>query len=272
MRFPEFRTKAVTFSFDDGTIHDHKLVSLMDEFGIKGTFNINGYLYGSGKEGYLTDEDLRSLYFPRGHEVANHGMYHNALINTTSTEGMCEVIEGRRAAETFYRRIIRGFVYPDRTGNNETIRSYLRMMGTAYARTGYVTGTFALPDDFMNWMPTCKHTDSNAPELAQQFIDADPRSKYCAGRDSLLFYMWGHSYECPYDDWQQIRKLCSILGGHEDVWYATNIDICDYINAYRSLIPSVDNSLLYNPSTIRLWLDWDDKRYTIGPGETISIE
>lgn len=271
MRFPGFRTKAVTFSFDDGFTYDRRLVELMNRCGIRGTFNIIGNHYTDSGKNRLTAEELRTLYFPNGHEVANHGMNHRALINLTPAEGMLEVIEGRRAAEQFYHRIIRGFVYPDRSEINDAVRSWLPMTGAAYARTGRTSGTFDLPTDFMYWKPTCKHTDENALTLAQQFLDADPRSKYCAMRDSLLYFVWGHSFECPNDDWQQIERLCALLHGHEDIWYATNIDICDYINAYRALITSTDNMLLYNPGTIRLWLDWDDRQVTIGPGETITV-
>ena len=33
--------KIVTFSIDDGTLDDFKVVEIMNRYGIKGTFNIN---------------------------------------------------------------------------------------------------------------------------------------------------------------------------------------------------------------------------------------
>ena len=271
MRFPGFMTKCVTMSFDDGSTHDKKLVEIMDKNGIKGTFNINGIHYGGNDPWRLTDEELRTLFLPNGHEVANHGMQHAAPINLTNVEGMLEVIEGRRAAEKFFDCIIRGFAFPDRTESNEDIRQYLRMSGTAYARVTQATGNFDVPQDFLAWRPTCKHTDENALQLAQRFLEAEVEKQYCARRDSLLFFVWGHSFECPKDDFTQFTHLCETLGGHDDIWYAPCIDICDYVSAYRSLIASVDNRLLYNPSTIRVFLEWDEKRYSVGPGETIHI-
>ena len=270
--YPGWVRKSITFTIDDGNVVlDRKFMNYVKPAGIKGTFNIIGNHYGSGDPNRLSYDDLKELFFPKGHEVANHCMHHAAPINLTPVEGMREVIEGRRAAETFYDRILRGFAYPDRTETNETIKSYLRMSGTAYARATEGTGTFALPKDFYNWLPTCKHTDENALALAQTFLDADPRAKYCSQRDSLLFFVWGHSFECPADDFRQFEALCALLGGHEDIWYAPCIDICDYIRTYDSLIASVDNTLLFNPSPLRVWLDWDEKRFTVGPGETIRI-
>ena len=34
LRFPGFRLKALTLSYDDGTIHDRRLVEIMKKYGI----------------------------------------------------------------------------------------------------------------------------------------------------------------------------------------------------------------------------------------------
>lgn len=43
MRFvyPEGKNKALTFSYDDGQIHDRKLVEILNRHGMKGTFHLN---------------------------------------------------------------------------------------------------------------------------------------------------------------------------------------------------------------------------------------
>ena len=41
MRWPGFLRKAVTLSYDDGVVFDKRLISIMDKYGLKGTFNIN---------------------------------------------------------------------------------------------------------------------------------------------------------------------------------------------------------------------------------------
>lgn len=45
-----------------------------------------------------------------------------------------------------------------------------------------------------------------------------------------LFHVWGHSYElADNDNWDIIERLAETVGGREDVWYATNIEICSSI-------------------------------------------
>ena len=41
MRYPGGRSKAVTFSYDDGVVQDIRLSQIFDKYGLKGTFNIN---------------------------------------------------------------------------------------------------------------------------------------------------------------------------------------------------------------------------------------
>ena len=41
--------------------------------------------------------------------------------------------------------------------------------------------------------------------------------------------------------------------GKDDVWYATNIEICDYINAYFSLKFSANGEKVYNPGAIEVF-------------------
>ena len=45
MRFPVFKSKAVTISYDDGVKADKKLIEIMNENGLKGTFNLNSGLF-----------------------------------------------------------------------------------------------------------------------------------------------------------------------------------------------------------------------------------
>ena len=40
MKYPGFREKAVTVSYDDGTVYDKKLIEIMKNYGIAGTFNV----------------------------------------------------------------------------------------------------------------------------------------------------------------------------------------------------------------------------------------
>jgi hypothetical protein len=67
--------------------------------------------------------------------------------------------------------------------------------------------------------------------------------------------VWGHSYEFDQcDNWDHIEKLISKVAGHEDVWYATNGEIREYVEAYRRLIYTADGKAVYNPSAVPVYL------------------
>lgn len=71
-------------------------------------------------------------------------------------------------------------------------------------------------------------------------------------------YVWGHSYEFDnHDNWNVIEDFCAYMGGRDDIWYATNIEIIDYMDAARRLIFSTDCRRVYNPNAISVWLEID---------------
>ena len=45
MLFPQGKTKALTLSYDDGCIYDIRLAEILERFGIKATFNLNGMAF-----------------------------------------------------------------------------------------------------------------------------------------------------------------------------------------------------------------------------------
>ena len=49
------------------------------------------------------------------------------------------------------------------------------------------------------------------------------------------------------------------MGGWEDIWYATNIEIVDYLKAGENLIYSAEGNFVYNPSVQTVWLNVDGK-------------
>ena len=52
----------------------------------------------------------------------------------------------------------------------------------------------------------------------------------------MLFYLWGHSYEFDENkNWNVIENFFKKLEKRDDIWYASNIEIYNYIRAYESL-------------------------------------
>lgn len=45
-----------------------------------------------------------------------------------------------------------------------------------------------------------------------------------------------------------------MVSGRNDIWYATNIEIVDYMKASRNLNLTIDGNQVYNPSATSIWL------------------
>ena len=102
MRFPEGKSKALTFSFDDGTVQDRTLVQLFNEHNIKCTFNLNsGELSDYKKEPErpymkkLSREEAVSLYSDDKFEIAAHGYTHPFLGNLSDNLQAYEILHDR---------------------------------------------------------------------------------------------------------------------------------------------------------------------------------
>lgn len=272
MRFEGGKTKAVTFSYDDGVVADKRLIEILDKYGLKGTFNLNSLLFGCERwHGRMDEQQTYLTFYSRPHEIALHGARHIYLNKVPLPEAVNEIVQNRRYLEDRFDRIVRGMAYAY-NGYNQDIKEVLKMTGVAYARTTNATRTFEIPQDFWEWNPTCHHTDPELLPLAERFLSLSPESEFKM-REPLLFYVWGHSYEFDDDDnWGVIEELAQKISGKDDVWYATNIEICDYINAYRSLVFSLDGERVYNPSAIPIYIEIRGKVYRIEPAQTIRFD
>ena len=155
----------------------------------------------------------------------------------------------------------------------ETLRAYMADLDIAYIRTaGGDNDSFSLPDDWYLWMPTAHHDNGHIMEYIDKFISLDVSAQYIAQRHPRLFYLWGHAFEFERNqNWAHLEEIAAKLGGRDDVWYATNIEIHDYVTAYKQLKYSADESIVYNPTLFDIWFDIDRTLYKIKPGETITL-
>jgi len=126
---------------------------------------------------------------------------------------------------------------------------------------------FSVPEDVYRWPMSCHH--GRALERAEHFLAVPP------AWGLQLFYVMGHSYEFDRDGWEMIERFCAMLGGRDDIWYATNLEIADYLAARRRLCLSADGGLLYNPSAVPVWYSlWEALPVATGvvpPGETVRV-
>jgi len=281
LRYPEGKTKAVTWSYDDGVRADIPMARMLEKYGMKCTFNLNsGFMTGDRKETKLMVHEVQKELLDHGHEVAVHGKFHKAPGLCSSAAIAADVLDCRRELEEMFGIIIRGMAYPDSGITNfqsgveySKVKQILEELGIVYARTlAGDNDSFKLPEDWHAWMPTAKHTNPNIFAWIKEFVELDLNGKYGASRWPRLFYIWGHSYEFDNDNnWDHLENICRLLGGREDIWYATNMEIYDYVTAYRQLVFSADGNLVYNPTLLKIWFDVDGKSYAIEPGQTLRI-
>ena len=106
--FPGGKHKALTFSFDDGRVEDRRLVELFNQYGMKGTFNLNSGLHNAER---IPVSEYKELY--RGHEVACHTVLHPTIARSPLDQVAQQVLEDRRALEELVETPVRGLAYPN---------------------------------------------------------------------------------------------------------------------------------------------------------------
>ena len=273
MRFPGGLGKALTLSYDDGVEQDERLIALLDRYGIRCTFNLNSGCYAPEGHAWpqgqihrrLPRSRVLSLYGGGRHEVAVHCLTHASLPEIPTDQVVQEVMRDRENLERDFGGVIRGMAYPFGTYSDEVVDT-LRRCGILYARTVNSSHQFSMPLDWLRLFPTCHHNDPMLMELADRFL------KESAGFGSRMFYLWGHAYEFEANDnWQVIEAFCQKMSGRDDIWYATNIEICTYALAFRQLAFSADGRRIYNPTDRTLWLEHEGRVYSAASGETLQL-
>ena len=72
---------------------------------------------------------------------------------------------------------------------------------------------------------------------------------------------------------QVIEDFTELMAQSSDkIWFATNIEIHDYVEDYRRLIASADGHLRMNPTTSTLWSEFNKEIVAIAPGETKNMD
>jgi len=259
--YPNGKKKAFNVTYDDGVTQDIRFVALLNKYGLKGTFHING-----GSPDIDPDriklEEVKELY--KGHEVSCHTFSHPTIERCPLSEVVKQVMLDRVILEKACGYPVRGMSYPNGS-YSEDIKKLLPACGIEYSRIVGNSDNFAMPTDYLEWKSTCHH-NHNLMENAQRFADLH-KTQYL-----YMMYVWGHSYEFDLaDNWEHMEEFCSFIGGRDDIWYATNIEIVDYMNAAKNLKFTANSDSVYNPSAISVWLSVDNKMVEVLPGETREI-
>ena len=272
MKLKDGKSKVITLSYDDGVVQDIRLIEIMNKYGLKGTFNIcSGRFCPEDKirdsfRGPMKLSEAKKTYINSGHEVAVHTHTHPFLNKLDSVDIMLEVSKDREIIEKEFGEITRGMAYPFGKYNDNVI-DVLKNCHIVYSRTCCSTHKFDFPNDWLELHPTCHHKDVKLFELITNFIE-NPNP----WGNAEMFYLWGHSYEFDNDNnWDVIEGFAKYVSGHDHIWYATNIEIYDYVKAYERLQTSFDKKIIHNPSDIDVWFETDGTVYCVKSAETLRL-
>ena len=275
MLFPGGKSKALILSFDDGQIADRRLVKLMNEYRLKGTFHLNSAKLGTS--GYLKKEEVMALY--KGHEVSAHTANHPNLTTLSKIDMIYEIVEDRRELERLSGNTVRGMSYP--FGNyNDFVIETIQGLGIEYARTVNDTYKFGIPDDFLKWDPTVHqfgkaYFTPNDPEKDKQELSGFYKlvSDFLKSDNPALFYVWGHSWENDGagDRWNEMEKFFRLVSNNPEICCITQIELVDYINAFKNLKFSVEKNLITNLGSLDVFLKMNGKVYKIAAGTTLVV-
>lgn len=239
--------KFFTVSFDDGTEQDIHLISLMEKYGIKGTFNLSSGLFGkksyirrvgdraksvpeidfSHPEEYvnhfiLTKDEALRVYFHPNVEVASHGTHHLVQSVFSPEQAYEEIERDIKALSEMFGCRVTGHAFP-KGSYNENVLEALRSCGVSYARkvsSNQPPKDFSVAKDGLLVTPTCRHNAPFAKELLQKFLDTPARD------EDIAFHLWGHSYELDYgtdiSSYERIEELFAMVAKAKDVVCVTN--------------------------------------------------
>ena len=260
--YPGFKSKCVTFSYDDGVVEDIKLIEILNKYHMKGTFNLN---YGhsgdpkfrldkDGKEidcSHLVLEDYVSLY--EKHEIANHTYNHPHLEDISYDEQYVEYKRGKEALEKVFQRKVYGAAYPYGSYNADTI-TVQKEQNVEYDRTVRSSYSFALPYDWLLWNPTIHHRDPEIWDYIKKFYEST--------QELALLYIWGHAYEFAIDhNFELMDDICKDLSSHEDVCNLTNHEVYEYVHAAARVYHRFE--AFHNPSDLDVYLKIDGKNILV---------
>lgn len=222
------KNKAVTFSFDDGTTQDKRLIEIFDKYNLKATFNINSALLGgkgtlerNGRQvsfDKINPNEVKSLY--ENHEVAVHALTHPDLRKLSDEEIFREVEGDRKRLSELCGYDVVGMAYPFGFFDDRVVQIIRNYTGIKYSRTVLSSYNFSKQTSLLEFKPTVYFIEGCLEEIVERFLESE-------ANEPQLLYIWGHSFEldAQYISWEKFEKICNRLSGRSDIFYGTNKEV-----------------------------------------------
>lgn len=219
--------KIFTFSFDDGTVQDKRLIAMLKKYGFTATFNLSsglfGYEYSFDMNGHhvvhtrLSAEEAKEVY--KGFEVAAHTRTHNCLRLLPRKEIIEEVVPDYIALSELFGYPVRGLAYAWGGTNYDRLSTDILQNDTniCYARNVEESGTLNFPENFLEWHPSAHILSADTDRLLSEFEKAE---------NDCLLYIWGHTFELDFDNgWERTEKILERLSEIDGAVCMTNMQI-----------------------------------------------
>ncbi len=223
------KLKAFTLSFDDGVWQDKRLISIINKYQLKGTFNLNFSLFGLKKEivknskiickDVVKAHEVAKVY--KGHEVASHTLTHPHLSTLDEQSILYQIEQDRKSLEKIVGYSICGLAYPYGDYNDSIMSLLNQNTPIKYARTAECNYSFTPQENLLKFNPTVHFLEwEKLYELAEDFINSK-----CT--KPQIFYVWGHSYELDFLDgnWEKFEEFCKYISARENIYYGTNKNV-----------------------------------------------
>ena len=216
--------KIITFSFDDGTQFDKRLIDLFNKYHMKCTFNINAGLYNFSFVHNQTNnivncrhmdiKEMENIY--RGHEIAMHTYTHPHIASCSKEEIYKEVHDDiEKLKQDFHLDNIVSGAYPFGEYNEDVV-DVLKQLGIKICRTTNNTYRYDVDGDLLIYNPTIYYRDPLLKQQLEQFLNLKTNKKQ-------VFCIWGHSYEFEvYNEWDYFESILKMIANKDDIDYLTN--------------------------------------------------
>lgn len=252
--YPNGKSKAFNVSYDDGVLQDVRFVNLLNQYGLKGTFNLNSGLMENEFEWIhetgcivkrLSKENVLSLY--DGHEVASHTLTHPFMQEKTENEIMKELEVDKKNLEKLFGKQIKGFAVPF-DYYSDLIESCVKKCDFEYARISEESLSFVPHKNseinYHRWKATVFHLDDSLEKLTEDFIQTD--------EELALFQIAGHTYDFDTENmWDKIETILKKISLQKDILPMTTIEIIDYLKAMEQV--EITENHIINNSEQTLW-------------------
>ncbi|MCR4283789.1 MAG: polysaccharide deacetylase family protein [Parcubacteria group bacterium] len=244
----------VTTSWDDGAVEDIKLLNLLNEYGLKGTFYIPesiDYEIEDGKKVVrMPDDDVKRI--AESQEVGAHSLSHIYFDKLNREDVKAEISGSKGYLEDLLGKEVKMFCYPGGVFT-ENDAYEVKSAGFLGARTVdlfkfEVNDFFQMPTSINCYpfpfrydslraffQPVLKYKEEifklklsiksflSWQNLAMAMFDH-------AVSNGGMFHLWGHSWEIEKNNmWQDLEEVFKYISNKEGVKYMTNSETLEFL-------------------------------------------